>query len=791
MDSTGGTGDSSPLRHFTVAKKKVNQLFLEIASYIQDFDDFINQIEHKDENLPIETNVKNEVHQCLEKIVGIKEMLGRNHMKVVFFGRTSNGKSTVINAMLKDKILPSGIGHTTNCFLSITGCNAESTSKSSSVNDGGYILCDGSEEKRSLESVSQLGHALSDQSLSNESLIQVFWPRKKCALLKDDIVLVDSPGIDVTADLDQWIDNYCLDADVFVLVANAESTLMQAEKNFFHRVNEKLSDPNVFILNNRWDASASEPEFMEQVRQQHLERGISFLADELKVVSQEQAKDRVFFVSAKETLNSRLKKPMQSPGYVMAEGYQARLMEFSLFERKFEQCISKSATRTKFNSHVHRASNIVESLFDHASHLFSEISSIKQNYVAKKDRFINQLAFIDSKLKILTESTQQGISAISTETERLVRIALSDEIKHLPLLVDEFQRPFHPNEMVLRVYKSELYRHVGEGLGRNLNARCSNALQKQIDRKRSNMVDDFTPLLVPVQHFGSCLNSSDSLAPTSVESESVAAAARKSYPFSIRTRSGHSSFDISYDIDCANLCADFQADIQFKFSLGFMQLMERFIGPKQARRVRLGGLVADRADAERSNLLHRSPSHPAINGHEGVYSQPKPMVTEDLLCSLASGYMNFTQGHSAVFISALGMVPYMFWKLIGWQAVVFSVASYGALYCYERMTWTNRAKEKALKRQFVEHASEKLNLVISFTSSNCSHQVQQELSSTFTQLCMHVEQIRDNFEQEIKSLENKIMYLDEVQTSAKTLKNKAGWLSSELANFSSIYLTPD
>ena len=42
-------------------------------------------------------------------------------MKVAFFGRTSNGKSTTVNAMLQDKILPMGIGHTTNCFLSVHG----------------------------------------------------------------------------------------------------------------------------------------------------------------------------------------------------------------------------------------------------------------------------------------------------------------------------------------------------------------------------------------------------------------------------------------------------------------------------------------------------------------------------------------------------------------------------------------------------------------------------------------------------------------------------------------------
>ena len=39
--------------------------------------------------------------------------------------RTSNGKSTVINAMLKDRILPSGIGHTTNCFVQVEGSDSE------------------------------------------------------------------------------------------------------------------------------------------------------------------------------------------------------------------------------------------------------------------------------------------------------------------------------------------------------------------------------------------------------------------------------------------------------------------------------------------------------------------------------------------------------------------------------------------------------------------------------------------------------------------------------------------
>jgi mitofusin 2 len=71
------------------------------------------------------------------KVNSIRDVLARDHMKVAFFGRTSNGKSSVINAMLRNKILPSGIGHTTNCF-----CHVEGTDESE-----GYLMKEGSVDK--------------------------------------------------------------------------------------------------------------------------------------------------------------------------------------------------------------------------------------------------------------------------------------------------------------------------------------------------------------------------------------------------------------------------------------------------------------------------------------------------------------------------------------------------------------------------------------------------------------------------------------------------------------------
>jgi len=62
--------------------------------------------------------------------------------------------------------------------------------------------------------------------LNEKELVHVYWPKDKCSLLRDYVALVDSPGVGLTPHLDDWIEAHCIDADVFVLVANAESSLM-------------------------------------------------------------------------------------------------------------------------------------------------------------------------------------------------------------------------------------------------------------------------------------------------------------------------------------------------------------------------------------------------------------------------------------------------------------------------------------------------------------------------------------------------------------------------------------
>ncbi|KAM9502014.1 mitofusin-1-like [Salvelinus alpinus] len=737
--------DYSPLKRFVVAKKKISDVFDQLLEYVKEGSVFVEETCRNDALENIASREQQEqIRAYAGKLQTIKDVLARRHMKVAFFGRTSNGKSTVVNAMLRDRVLPSGMGHTTNCFLSVEGTDSNNA----------YLKTEGSEEEKSIKTVNQLGHALHmDQSLDAGCLVRVFWPKTKCALLRDDLVLVDSPGTDVTTQLDSWIDKFCLDADVFVLVANSESTLMNTEKHFFHKVNEKLSKPNIFILNNRWDASANEPEYMEDVRKQHTDRCVNFLVEELKVLDREQAPNHIFFVSAKEVLNSRMQRAQGMPesGGALAEGFQERLKEFQSFERIFEECISQSAVKTKFEQHTIRAKQITETVKAIMDAI--NIKAAEKRVASLEDREyqMDRLAFVTNQLQLLIEDIKKKIKAVTVEVESKVSSAMGEEICRLNVLIEEFHSDFHPSPHILKLYKSELLSHIEQGMGKNLAFRCSNAVNASVQSSQRDMIESLQPLLPPAVQ-----NQIQMLVPCH-------------------------KFDLSYDLNCATLCSDFQENIEFQFSMGWTALVNRFLGPTNANRALM--LV------DKNFPMTRSLSTTPSSGPSSVaVAQPQDatLSQEDLMMSMATNVASLASRTSMSMVIVGGVV----WRTVGWRLIALSASMYGLLYLWEKLTWTTKAKERALKCQFVDYATEKLQLIVSFTSANCSHQVQQEMATTFARLCQQVDLTKREQEGEISRLTAKVQTLETVQCRSKILRHKATELERQLETFTDQYLNP-
>ncbi|XP_074768255.1 mitofusin-1 isoform X2 [Athene noctua] len=694
----------SPLKHFVLAKKTITAIFDQLLDYVTEGATFVEATYKNPELEHVATEDElAKIQAYKNKLAVIGEVLSRRHMKVAFFGRTSSGKSSVINAMLWDKVLPSGIGHTTNCFLSVEGTDG----------DKAYLMTEGSDEKKSVKTVNQLAHALHmDKDLKAGCLVHVFWPKSKCALLRDDLVLVDSPGTDVTTELDSWIDKFCLDADVFVLVANSESTLMNT------------------------------------VRRQHMERCLTFLVDELKVIDPVEARNRIFFVSAKEVLSARRQKAQGMPegGGALAEGFQTRFQEFQHFEQIFEECISQSAVKTKFEQHTIRAKQIIDTVKNIMDAINVAAAEKRVHSMEEREDQRDRLDFVRNQLNILTEDTKEKIKRVTEEVENKVSSAMTDEICRLSVLVDEFYSDFHPSPQVLKLYKTELNKHIEDGLGKNLADRCSSEVNQSMHQSQQEMIENLKPLLP--------------------------SGAQNQLHLLIPCR----RFDLSYDLNCHSLCADFQEDIMFHFSLGWTSLVNRFLGPKQAQRVLLG--LAD-PNVQIPRPLATTPSAaslPAIT--------PENVSHDDFMVPLVMSLASLTSRTSMSIIVVGGVI----WRTVGWKLISLSLSMYGLLYLYERLTWTTKAKERAFKQQFVNYATEKLQMIVSLTSANCSHQVQQEMATTFARLCQQVDITQKNLEQEIARLSKEIDQLENIQSSSKQLRNKAIHLENELDRFTKRFL---
>ncbi|KAJ8917827.1 hypothetical protein NQ315_010736 [Exocentrus adspersus] len=720
--------DNSPLQIFVKAKKKINDIFVEIEDYVKDTVEYMHEIE-KEQKIVNDEKVK-QTEEFINKVHGIRDVLCRDHMKVAFFGRTSNGKSSVINAMLRDKILPSGIGHTTNCFLQVEG----------TTTDEPYLVQEGSTEHCAVESVGQLAHALCKEKLSESTLVKVYWPKNRCLLLRDDVVFVDSPGVDVTPNLDEWIDKHCLDADVFVLVANAESTLMVTEKNFFHKVSMRLSKPNIFILNNRWDASATEPEFLDEVRRQHQERAIDFLVKELKKPRKES-----FFISAKEVLQARLAEQDQKVSTPLTDGFQTRYFEFQDFERKFEECISKSAVKTKFEQHSQRGKFIASELRNILDGIYNDALKLKEEKLKQRKELNDKINYTEQQLLIITQEMKKKIHTMVEDVEQRVSKALNEEIRRLSTLVDEFNLPFHSEPLVLNVYKKELHLHVETGLGSNLRARLSTALALNMEASQREMTERMD-VLIPEN--------------------------RKAASNIILPR--RQPFEILYRLNCDNLCADFQEDLEFRFSWGITTLIQRFAG-SGANFLAL----KNKRESPQNSVIPSTPTDVVDN--RMLYANAS---IEDWSLLSRIAIMGATSQGT---MGCLLVAGFLF-KTVGWRIIVATGAMYGCLYLYERLTWTNKAKEKAFKKQYVQHATRKLRMIVDLTSANCSHQVQQELSGTFARLCHLVDEATSEMDKELKDLEAEVAKLENASGKAKVLRNKANYLAHELELFEDAYL---
>ena len=174
-----------------------------------------------------------------EMVVELKDELKKavsEDIAIVFVGRTSSGKSSLINALLQDNRLPVKKVKTTMCKIQVRP----------TANEEWSVVKVGCEkplsDQMSEEDVKALLSMMSGEinaaerkklNIDSQSVIQVNWPRHLCTL-PENVVLIDTPGCSESTGGNKVVLDSNKEAHILVAVMDIMSPSIEGVRRCIH-----------------------------------------------------------------------------------------------------------------------------------------------------------------------------------------------------------------------------------------------------------------------------------------------------------------------------------------------------------------------------------------------------------------------------------------------------------------------------------------------------------------------------------------------------------------------------
>lgn len=179
-------------------------------------------------------------HAVARRLMALGQALDQRELRVLIFGEFNRGKSTLINALLGRVVLPAKLVPTTGHVTRVVSGPRERE-------EVRVRRADGSTERGRLDQLDTLGSLRDGRAREGIEQIEV---TVDAPLLREGIVLIDTPGVNDSAEQTARAEAAVAEADIVLLVLDARQPLRETERTFAAGwMTGELGKPVVPVLN--------------------------------------------------------------------------------------------------------------------------------------------------------------------------------------------------------------------------------------------------------------------------------------------------------------------------------------------------------------------------------------------------------------------------------------------------------------------------------------------------------------------------------------------------------------
>ncbi|WP_213422627.1 dynamin family protein [Bhargavaea massiliensis] len=187
------------------------------------------------------------------KLEDLKEDIQKDQVSVVVVGEFKNGKSTLINSLIGEEVMPSDVTPTTAVLTTI---------KNSTRNKMIIHRQDGMRDSEVFNDKRLLEFTVGGQE--STELITAIHLEKETPYLESNILLVDTPGLnDLSSHRAEVSHGFIPRADILILVVALNYSIKKTEFEFIQHNIAPLGHKKVLVVANFQDLLESEEEFEE------------------------------------------------------------------------------------------------------------------------------------------------------------------------------------------------------------------------------------------------------------------------------------------------------------------------------------------------------------------------------------------------------------------------------------------------------------------------------------------------------------------------------------------------